>query len=374
MRWKMRSAPERSTRMAMPGYLASNALAMRSATGRSTDVYQTTLPSFLAASISSGVTLLGAGAAADAGRQASGSVSGAAVSPATKRRRVSVGLGMLFPPSSFLRHQSTPGRHRRQQPARRQRTDDKGPARPAVPSSALAMRAVPISGARSRVFMSAGHETWPWLLANRADCGNSFQIRLFRETRGFTSSRGGLLARRPWPHIAATQHPINPNRKSDAEDIVAQSARRSCGARPARALACRVRAEPAQCRGGRAASAEGDGCQARQTHGRRPGRVRRPLRRRRRRRGAGARVGLSRRHPLPGRPAGEERRPALHHRSPPLRGRVRPERGEPRPGARQPRVRRIRPQARARARARQRPSPSRPSISARRPSASPTRR
>jgi hypothetical protein len=34
------------------GYFASKALAMRSATGRSTAVYQTTLPSFLAASTS----------------------------------------------------------------------------------------------------------------------------------------------------------------------------------------------------------------------------------------------------------------------------------------------------------------------------------
>jgi hypothetical protein len=32
MRWKIRSAPERSTRTAMPGYLASNVLASRSAT------------------------------------------------------------------------------------------------------------------------------------------------------------------------------------------------------------------------------------------------------------------------------------------------------------------------------------------------------
>src|SRR5919204_4801842 len=64
MRWKIRSPPERSTRRAMPGYFASNAFPTRSATGRSTAVYQTTLPSFFAASTSSGVTLVGAGAAA----------------------------------------------------------------------------------------------------------------------------------------------------------------------------------------------------------------------------------------------------------------------------------------------------------------------
>ena len=35
MRWNTRSAPERSTRTAMPEYFASNALASFSATGRS---------------------------------------------------------------------------------------------------------------------------------------------------------------------------------------------------------------------------------------------------------------------------------------------------------------------------------------------------
>jgi hypothetical protein len=40
----------------MPGYFASNALPTFSASGRSTEVYQTTLPSFFAASISAGVT------------------------------------------------------------------------------------------------------------------------------------------------------------------------------------------------------------------------------------------------------------------------------------------------------------------------------
>src|SRR6478752_10145706 len=63
LRWNTRSAPERSTRAATPGNLASNALAIFSASGRSTDVYQTTLPSFLAASMSAGVMALGGGAA-----------------------------------------------------------------------------------------------------------------------------------------------------------------------------------------------------------------------------------------------------------------------------------------------------------------------
>jgi hypothetical protein len=38
IRWNTRSAPVRSTRTAMPGYFASNALAIFSASGRSTEV------------------------------------------------------------------------------------------------------------------------------------------------------------------------------------------------------------------------------------------------------------------------------------------------------------------------------------------------
>ena len=59
MRWNTRSAPVRSTRTATPGYFASNERATRSASGRSTEVYQTALPSFFAASISAGVIALG---------------------------------------------------------------------------------------------------------------------------------------------------------------------------------------------------------------------------------------------------------------------------------------------------------------------------
>src|SRR5919197_3042974 len=64
MRWNSRSAPLRSTRTAMPGNFASNALAMRSAADRSIEVYQTTLPSFFAASIRAGVIASAGGAAA----------------------------------------------------------------------------------------------------------------------------------------------------------------------------------------------------------------------------------------------------------------------------------------------------------------------
>src|SRR3954468_741332 len=54
-------------RTGMPGYLASKPRATRSDTGRSMAAYQTTLPSFLAASISAGVTAVGSGAWARAG-------------------------------------------------------------------------------------------------------------------------------------------------------------------------------------------------------------------------------------------------------------------------------------------------------------------
>src|SRR5262245_2583371 len=67
MRWKTRSAPVRSTRAVTPGYLASKALATFSASGRSTDVYQTTLPSRRAASINCGVMEAGSGGAALSG-------------------------------------------------------------------------------------------------------------------------------------------------------------------------------------------------------------------------------------------------------------------------------------------------------------------
>src|SRR5664279_6660467 len=52
MRCSRRSAPLRSTLQVTPGYLASNDLPICSDSLRSIEVYQTTLPSFLAASIS----------------------------------------------------------------------------------------------------------------------------------------------------------------------------------------------------------------------------------------------------------------------------------------------------------------------------------
>src|SRR5512135_1425518 len=66
-RWNSRSAPVRSTRTEMPGNFCSNARATFSASGKSTDVYQTTMPSFCAAAMRSGVIAVGGGAAARTG-------------------------------------------------------------------------------------------------------------------------------------------------------------------------------------------------------------------------------------------------------------------------------------------------------------------
>src|SRR5262245_10885128 len=70
IRWNRRSEPLRSTRTEIAGYLLSKALATFSATGKSTDVYQTTLPSFCAAAIKAGPTVLAAAPTAGETRQA----------------------------------------------------------------------------------------------------------------------------------------------------------------------------------------------------------------------------------------------------------------------------------------------------------------
>ena len=67
MRWNTRSAPVRSTRTSMPPNFSLNEAAIFSATDRSIEVYQTTLPSFFAASISCGVIASAGGASARAG-------------------------------------------------------------------------------------------------------------------------------------------------------------------------------------------------------------------------------------------------------------------------------------------------------------------
>src|SRR5260221_5180226 len=98
MRWKLRSAPERSTFKATPGYLASKALATFSASGRSTEVYHVTLPSFLAASISSGVIFCASGGAPRTG--VTNEPAAAIVEAASTWRRVSFLVMLHLLPST----------------------------------------------------------------------------------------------------------------------------------------------------------------------------------------------------------------------------------------------------------------------------------
>src|SRR5664279_1964670 len=86
MRCSRRSAPLRSTLQDTPGYLVSNALPICSDSLRSIEVYPTTLPSFLAASISAGVTAL-AGGAADSTRVENDAPAAIAPEPINTSRR-----------------------------------------------------------------------------------------------------------------------------------------------------------------------------------------------------------------------------------------------------------------------------------------------
>src|SRR5438105_14936478 len=107
MRSNTRSAPVRSTRGEMPGYFVSNALATSSATGRSSDVYQTTLPSFLAASINAGVTAVGSGAAARMGDAKA--VTPTASEPLGTPRRENLLRFIGYPPVGLVPRQSCVG-------------------------------------------------------------------------------------------------------------------------------------------------------------------------------------------------------------------------------------------------------------------------
>src|ERR1700716_576050 len=100
MRWKTRSAPVRSTRTAIPGYFASKALEMISATCRSTEVYQITLPSLRAASTNCGVILSVAGGAARRVAGAQLSALAAAADPSRACRGVGVAVAISFAPVS----------------------------------------------------------------------------------------------------------------------------------------------------------------------------------------------------------------------------------------------------------------------------------
>src|ERR1700674_1541849 len=95
MRWNTRPAPARSTRQATPGYFASNARAIFSATGRSTEVYQASWPSFWAAATSSGVIAAAGGAAAIA--RVSAAPKASTVELISTSRRESFLLRIAFP-------------------------------------------------------------------------------------------------------------------------------------------------------------------------------------------------------------------------------------------------------------------------------------
>src|SRR5689334_1197740 len=81
-------------RTVTPGNLPSNALPTASATCRSTEVYQTTLPSLRAASISCGVTVSGAGGAACTTSLGQANAPAEAAAPCRTRRRVSFALAI----------------------------------------------------------------------------------------------------------------------------------------------------------------------------------------------------------------------------------------------------------------------------------------
>src|SRR5580658_10125302 len=110
MRWNTRSAPVRSTRNSMPPNFSLKDAAIFSETARSIDVYQTTWPSFFAASISCGVIPSGGGACARAGA-ANTVPSASAVEPFRMSRRESF---RFFIASSFLLSAERPATFRRQ--------------------------------------------------------------------------------------------------------------------------------------------------------------------------------------------------------------------------------------------------------------------
>src|SRR5215207_1324287 len=84
IRWNTRSAPVRSTRTAMPGYLASKAL-----------------PSFLAASINCGVMAVGGGAAASTLADGVKAPAAIAAEPCRMLRLENVGFFIVASPFNF---------------------------------------------------------------------------------------------------------------------------------------------------------------------------------------------------------------------------------------------------------------------------------
>src|SRR6195952_4185149 len=115
MRWNTRSAPVRSARTSMPNF-ALNAGPIVSETERSIEVYQTTLPSFFAASISCGV-MASAGGASASTRDANMVPSASAVEPfSTARREIFLLFIAVLPFGLFLSAQRAAALGRQNQP------------------------------------------------------------------------------------------------------------------------------------------------------------------------------------------------------------------------------------------------------------------
>src|SRR6185437_10348673 len=108
MRWKTRSAPDRSTCTLTAGYLASKAFASASETFTSVEVYQTTLPSFAAAAASCGVASYGAGACAAAGPGAQAAAAAVAIAAMADFVDMSCLLLLLFTANALWILRGTP--------------------------------------------------------------------------------------------------------------------------------------------------------------------------------------------------------------------------------------------------------------------------
>ena len=190
------------------------------------------------------------------------------------------------------------------------------------------------SGCGSSPFPAAGQPLWA-----------------FARSRAFTSSRG-LLPSRCNDTICCDALSFM-SRTSHETSNLPQGGERQRHAAAGEPGAGRLRAKSAAGADRAGTPAKGNSGQADQAAAGRPRRVRRPLCRRRRHRGARARLGLPRRHPLQGWPTRQKGRPALYHRSTALRGLTGPGRGKPGAGARQSGLRRGRSGARPGSGARQ---------------------
>src|ERR1700690_3931860 len=101
MRCRIRSAPVRSTCTLTPGYFASKRCAISCDTLRSIEVYQTILPSFLAASTRAGVPALAGGAADSPGVENDAPAASAPEPINTSRREILEPFIAILPELAF---------------------------------------------------------------------------------------------------------------------------------------------------------------------------------------------------------------------------------------------------------------------------------